>query len=167
VPEDLTLVYEWTRGDYARFWGMREHTLEEVAEIYTFLATAVTHRAYLMHLDATACGIVQTYEPAADAVGETYPVREGDVGMHFFVAPMDSRPSGLAGVLLSECVAWLFTDPSSQRIVLDPDERNDAALARFGAGGFEPNGRVQLPQKVARLCFLERKRWVEMQEPRT
>jgi penicillin G amidase len=156
VPTDLVRIHRWTRGEYARFWGMREHTLEDVAEIYTYLSTSPTHHAHLMHLDDEPCGIVQTYEPAADPVGETYPVWEGDVGMHFLVAPMEHRPSGLAGALLAECVAWVFSNPVNRRIVLEPDERNAAMLNRLSASGFEVGERVELPEKVARLAFLGR-----------
>jgi penicillin G amidase len=166
VAADLALIHRWTRGDYARFWGMGEHTLEEVAEIYAYLSTAPTHRAYLMHLDDAACGIVQVYEPATEPVGETYPVREGDVGLHFLVAPMERRPRGLAGVLLAECVAWVFTDQRRRRIVLEPDERNAAMLSRLRSAGFEVGERVQLLEKMARLSFLERHGWEEREEPR-
>jgi hypothetical protein len=159
VPGDFARIHSWTRGPYAEFWGMTQHTLDEVAEIYTFLATAESHRAYLMHLDDTACGILQTYEPSADVVGDAYPVRAGDLGMHFLVAPLRRRPSGLAAVLLAESLRWVFDDPEVGRVVVDPDERNAAGLRRFAAGGFVIGQPVPLPHKVARLGFLERGDW--------
>ena len=44
-----------------------------------------------MVLAGTPVGIFQTYEPAADPIGEFYPVRDGDFGIHLFMAPARSR----------------------------------------------------------------------------
>jgi hypothetical protein len=41
-------------------------------------------------------------------------------------------------------------------VVAEPDARNDRAIARFVRTGFELGPQVRLPDKPARMVFLER-----------
>ena len=85
---DLDLVHGWVTQERAEFWGMTDHTREEVGEVYAYLDSLSTHHAYLVHEVAAAPGdavpvaIFQTYEPQHDPVGEAYAVQEGDLGVH-------------------------------------------------------------------------------------
>lgn len=51
---DLDLLHTWVTQERARFWGMTDHTREEVGEVYAYLDSLETHHAYLVHerLDA-------------------------------------------------------------------------------------------------------------------
>ena len=51
---DLDLLHTWVTQERARFWGMTDHTREEVGEVYAYLDSLGTHHAYLDHerLDA-------------------------------------------------------------------------------------------------------------------
>ncbi len=158
VPEtDLDLIYGWVTQERARFWGMLDHSRDDVLEIYQYLASLSTHHAYLVYRDDQPVALFQTYEPAADPVGHCYEVQPGDFGIHFMMAPPIEGPQpGFTGRVLSVAIAYALENPEVQRIVVEPDARNDRAIARFVRASFELGPEIELPEKRARLAFLHR-----------
>ncbi|MER7456843.1 GNAT family N-acetyltransferase [Micromonospora sp. NPDC126480] len=153
---DVDLVHGWVSQERARFWGMREAGRERVAEIYRYLDSLPTHHAWLALRDGAPAALFQTYEPAADPVGEVYEVRPGDHGVHLLIGPPARPVPGYTGRLLGALVAFVFAEPARRRIVAEPDARNEKALARLRRTGFVDGPLVDLPGKRARLMFLDR-----------
>lgn len=158
-PSDVDLIYRWVTEERAQFWGMRAHTRDYVLEIYEYLDSLATHHAYLVQLDGRPVAIFQTYEPAADPVGEFYDVQPGDFGIHLMMGPPDGgqRP-GFTGAIMRVLIDHVLANPAVQRIVVEPDARNAKAVARFVRAGFELGPELQLPEKPARLAFYRRAR---------
>ncbi|MFE0698710.1 GNAT family N-acetyltransferase [Streptomyces sp. NPDC058872] len=164
-PEgDAPLIHGWVNEERARFWGMLGTTLEQVREVYGHLDSLTTHHGYLVDRDGEPVALLQTYDPAADRVGECYPVRPGDIGLHLLIAPGLAPEPGFTGRLLIAIVAFSFKD--HHRIVVEPDAANEKAVARMRRAGFELGPEVVLPEvdlpevfipeKRARLAFLSR-----------
>ncbi len=153
---DADLIHAWVRQERARFWGMRDAGRDRVAEIYRYVDSLPTHHAWLALRDGAPAALFQTYEPAADPVGEVYEVRPGDHGVHLLIGPPTRPVPGFTGHLLGALVAFVFADPEHRRIVAEPDARNDKALARLRRTGFVDGPLVDLPDKRARLMFLDR-----------
>lgn len=145
------LLYDFVTRPHTRFWGMSDYPREKVREVYEFLDSLDTHHAYLMLLDERPIGIFQTYQPEHDPVGERYEVRDGDIGMHVLFAER-----GLASVFGPSLAEFLLADPTRQRIVVEPDVRNDAALRRLQTWGFTLANEIDMPDKRAQLAFLTR-----------
>lgn len=133
---DLDLVHRWVTEPRARFWGMTEASRNEVREIYSWLQEQDHLAAYLIDLDGVPVGMVQTYDPFVDEIGEYYDRRAGDLGVHLFLADSPAR----AGV---------------RRLVAEPDTANEPSVARFRSLGFSDGSTVQLPHKVARFLFVD------------
>lgn len=154
---DLDLIYEWVTQERAKFWGMLDADRDRVLEIYTYLDSLSTHHAYLVHRDDRPIALFQTYEPAHDPVGECYDVQPGDFGIHLLIGPVDGAAEpGFTGHLVSALLTFALADPGRERIVAEPDARNDKAIARLLRTGFEPGPEIDLPDKRARLLFLSR-----------
>ncbi|MEU6076732.1 GNAT family N-acetyltransferase [Micromonospora sp. NPDC047074] len=153
------LVHGWVTEPRAAFWGMGSHSVDDVREIYEFVDSLDTHHAYLVTLDDTPIGIFQTYQPEADPVGERYPVQDGDVGMHLLLAPGNRPPKGLTDAVGPALARFLFSDPTRQRIVVEPDVRNHRALQRLEREGFTLDAEIDMPDKRAQLAFLSRERF--------
>jgi hypothetical protein len=112
--------------------------------------------------------LFQTYDPAEDRVALCYEVRPGDVGVHLLLAPASgSSEPGFTERLTAVLLTHLLADPGLRRIVVEPDARNEKAIARLLRTGFEPGPEVllpaidlpddvRLPAKRARLAFLRR-----------
>ncbi|MEV4536400.1 GNAT family N-acetyltransferase [Asanoa sp. NPDC049518] len=150
---DRDLVHGWVSQPRARFWGMTEHSPEVVQEVYEFVDGLETHHAYLMRLAGKPIGIFQTYEPAADPIGEYYEVREGDFGIHLFLAPADPPVPGFTGAVAVALLRFAFAHPGTKRIVIEPDVRNERALLRWRRLGFVFDAVVTTPEKTAQLAF--------------
>jgi hypothetical protein len=153
------LVHGWVTEPRASFWGMGSYSVDDVREIYEFIDGLPTHHAYLIMLDDAPIGLFQTYQPEADPVGERYPVRPGDVGMHLLLAPGNRPPRGLTTAVGPALARYLFSDPTRQRIVVEPDVRNQRALDRLEREGFTFGDEIDMPDKRARLAFLTRARF--------
>ncbi|MGY1848176.1 MULTISPECIES: GNAT family N-acetyltransferase [unclassified Blastococcus] len=153
---DAPLVHSWVREERARFWGMTDHTEDQVRDVYAFVDSLPTHHAYLVSVDDAPVALLQTYEPAADPVAETYPVQDGDLGVHLLLAPARSREAGFTARFVAALAAVLLANPAVRRVVVEPDAGNELALDRVRRTGFELGPEVDLPEKRARLAFLSR-----------
>jgi len=165
VPgEDIGLVFEWVKQPRAKFWGMTEKSQEEVLEIYEFLDSLETHHAFLALLDGEPLALFQTYEPLHDPVGEAYPAREADIGMHLLLAPATRPIPHFTPRLGTSLIKYMFSLPGKDRIIVEPDSRNAKALRRLEATCFELGPIIQLEEKEAQLGFLTREDFDGIQE---
>ncbi|MDH6215196.1 GNAT family N-acetyltransferase [Streptomyces pseudovenezuelae] len=167
-PADADVVHAWVGEERAAFWGMTGLTRDQVAEIYAHMAGLDTHHAFLVVKDAEPVALLQTYEPEADRVSECYEVRAGDIGIHVLLAPAgaDGALAGWSAALLGAVATYVLKTLDRPRVVVDPDVRNEKAIARFLRLGFEPGPvvvlpeidlpDVHLPEKKAQLAFLAR-----------
>ncbi|MDT7842518.1 GNAT family N-acetyltransferase [Streptomyces justiciae] len=165
---DAGLVHGWVREERAAFWGMNGLTEDQVADIYAHMDTLATHHAYLLEKDGEPVGLLQTYEPEADRVSECYAVEPGDIGVHLLLAPPEAAGarSGWSSALLGAVATYVLVVLDRRRVVVDPDVRNEKAIARFLRQGFVAGERVvlpeidipdvYLPEKHAQLAFLRR-----------
>jgi len=166
---DAELIHGWVSEERASFWGMNGLTRDQVADIYAHMDTLDTHHAFLMLKDGTPAALLQTYEPEADRVSECYDVQPGDIGIHLLLAPPTATGgprSGWTAGLVAAVTAYAFRTLDRRRIVVDPDVRNEKAIARFVKQGFDAGSAVvlpeidlpdvYLPEKRAQLAFLRR-----------
>lgn len=154
---DADLVHGWVTDERARYWGMVDHTRDQVREIYAYVDSLTTHHAFLACRDGEPVALFQTYDPAADPVAECYDVEPGDFGVHLLIAPADGAAErDFTGSLLIALVGHAFSDPATLRVVAEPDIRNDKAVARLVRAGFVLGPEIDKPEKRARLAFLSR-----------
>ncbi|MEU4426550.1 GNAT family N-acetyltransferase [Actinoplanes sp. NPDC024001] len=155
--EHAAVVHEWVVKPRNRFWGMADHTVEQVREIYTFVDGLEAHHAYLLLLDDGPIGVFQTYEPSQDPVGECYDVRPGDFGMHLLLDASGRDLPHLTSAVFPVLMRHLFADPAHQRIVAEPDVRNERMITRLRREGYTLGDQIDLGHKRAQLTFLERR----------
>ncbi|MFG3251356.1 GNAT family N-acetyltransferase [Streptomyces sp. NPDC048187] len=165
---DAAVVHGWVSEERAAFWGMNGLTPHQVADVYAHLDTLDTHHAFLVAKDGEPVALLQTYDPAADRVGECYAAEPGDIGVHLLLAPAGAegaRP-GWTAALSGALMAYVLLGLDRTRIVVDPDVANEKAVARFLKQGFTAGPAVvlpevdlpdvYLPEKKAQLAFLRR-----------
>lgn len=156
---DVDLIHGWVSEERARFWGMTDHSREQVLEIYEYLDSLSTHHAYLVHRADEPVALFQTYDPQADPLGECYEVQPGDCGIHFLIGPADGGTTpGFTGRLFQAFIAFVLADPALHRLVVEPDARNEKAIERLVRAGFELGPEIDKPEKRARLAYLRREK---------
>ncbi|QGV81278.1 GNAT family N-acetyltransferase [Streptomyces ficellus] len=153
---DAELLHGWVSEERARFWGMRGAGPDDVREIYAHLDSLTTHHAFLAYHDGEPAALFQTYEPAADRVGECYDVREGDIGVHLLMAPADTPVPGFSRHMVSVLVSFALT--GHERVLAEPDAANAKAIALLERSGFERGPEVVLPEIVLPEVHLPEKR---------
>lgn len=156
---DAAMLHGWVTEERAGFWGMTDCDEARVREIYEYIDEQEHLAAYLFVVDGTPVGILQTYDPEVDEIGEWYDRQPGDVGVHLLLAAVPER-AGRTAEVVAAGLAFVFGLPGCTRIVLEPDARNAPSLAlmeRIGAvRGPLVDMRTSIMEKPAQFYFLER-----------
>jgi len=153
--EDAGLLHRWVTHPKAAFWLMQHATLGEVAAEYAAITARPGHDAVIGSADGEPVFLMERYDPRHE-LAEVYPVRPGDVGMHFLVAPTGTPVPGFTRSVILAVLDLLFADPLTHRVVVEPDARNTAVHVLNAYAGFEVAAKVRLPHKEALLSFCTR-----------
>lgn len=143
---------------------MTHLSLDEIEDYFATVAASATQDAFIgLHEDQPAF-LAERYDPRHDPVGETYPVQPGDVGMHFLLPPAERPLRGFSRAVLVTVMDALFTQPSTRRVVVEPDVRNEAVHALNAVVGFRVRATVSLPDKQALLSTCTREEYLAARE---
>lgn len=160
--QDAALLHAWVTHPKSAFWLMRDATLDDVRREYDSIAARPDHDAFLgLHADRPSF-LMERYDPATELAAEPAGVpsfRAGDVGMHFLVAPTATPIHGFTRAVIRTVMAFLFADPETTRVVVEPDVRNTAVHTLNASVGFEVLGTISLPHKDALLSTCTRERY--------
>ncbi|HKX39863.1 MAG TPA: GNAT family N-acetyltransferase [Burkholderiaceae bacterium] len=160
LETDIPLMHRWFAMDYASFWGMQHKTEREVRDVYAALLGSGHAMAYTGLWRERPAFLLECYDPAHDELGRHYPVRHGDVGMHFFVGPPEAPVSGFTRNVFRALMRFVFERLQAHRVVVEPDARNDKVHVLNREMGFAYERYVQLPEKLAALAFCTRESFV-------
>lgn len=153
---DAAVLHSWMRRDYARFWGMTAASQAEVAAEYTRIAADPHHQAWLGREEGVPVFLMESYAPAHSPLAGHYPVLPGDVGMHLLAGPPDHPRPGFTTAVFGSVLDFLFADPRTERIVVEPDVRNTKIQTLNARLGFLPAREITLSDKQALLSFCTR-----------
>ncbi len=159
IPEDVALVHDWVSRSYARYWGMQDKSREEVADAYREILRPPGSQVFIGVLDGHPVFLMEWYRPAEDPIGKYYDVRPGDHGMHVLVAPTERPIPQFTWHVFTVILDFMFNDPSVERIVVEPDVRNEKIHRLNRRAGFEYQRILQLPKKTAYLAFCTRSQY--------
>ncbi|WP_091108343.1 GNAT family N-acetyltransferase [Micromonospora citrea] len=150
------LLHRWVTHPKAAFWLMQDADVARVAEEYRRIAAHPHHDAFLGLHDGRPAFLAERYDPARVELVGLYDAADGDVGMHFLCAPADTPVHGFTHAVITTVMTWLFADPATRRVVVEPDVRNTAVHALNAAVGFTVVGRIAKPEKDALLSVCTR-----------
>lgn len=156
LTDDIAGLHRWFTMDYAHFWNMQQLSLDATRQFYADMLASAHGGAYLGLCDGQPAFVVECYDPAQEPVGTHYAVRATDIGMHFFVGPADTPVRHFTRDVLRHVMAFTLYTLGAQRVVVEPDARNDKVHALNRAVGFVYDRQIQLPQKTAWLAFCTR-----------
>lgn len=157
LPEDLSLIHAWITAPKATFWDMQGHSPEQIQAFYLELQTSAYAQCYLGFHNDKPTFLMECYDPRYDTISDHYDVAEGDRGMHFLIAPADTPLSGFSVQVITTILAFMFEDPATRRIVVEPDINNRKIHPLNQRVGFIYDHEIQLAEKTAHLAFCDRK----------
>ena len=157
LARDLDLLHAWVTHPRSAYWMMQDACRENVRVEYAGIAVDPHHHAWLGRVDGRPSFLAETYDPAHSPLAGLPEVRPGDLGMHVLVAP-PTGPAvpGLTTAVFDAVMEHCFADPGVQRVVVEPDARNDKIRAKNVAAGFVELREVPLPGKTAMLSVCTR-----------
>ncbi|AEE47182.1 GNAT family N-acetyltransferase [Cellulomonas fimi] len=160
--DDLDTVHAWVTQPHTGFWGLGGLTRAELRDTYAFVDALPSHHAFVLRRDGLPVALLQTYEPEHDPVGAHYAVEPGDVGVHFLLGARGRPTPRFSTLLMGAVLDALLEPPAARRVVIEPDVRNERAVARAVRQGFTLGPVVDLPDKRAQLAFLGREQWASL-----
>ncbi|MFF6995219.1 GNAT family N-acetyltransferase [Streptomyces sp. NPDC008313] len=156
---DAGPLHRWVTHPKSAFWMMGDARVEDVERVYMAIAAHEHHDAFLGLLDGEPVFLMERYDPRYVELPGLYDPEPGDVGMHFLVAPADTPVHGFTRAVITAVMTYLFDDPATRRVVVEPDVRNTAVHALNEAVGFVPEREIEKPEKTALLSFCTRERF--------
>ena len=156
-PErDLPVLHAWLTQPRASAWHLVGASEEIVATEYRRMAEEPSETAWLVHENGYPLALVETYDPACSPLAGVFPVRDGDAGLHLFLAPTSEPVRGTTGAVMAAALDLLWADPVVQRVLVEPDVHNHAVRAVNRKAGFRELADVVLPDKTGCMSVLER-----------
>lgn len=161
LVQHLDLLHAWVTHPRSVYWQMQDATREDVRSEYERIAADPHHTAWLGTVDDEPAFLAEHYDPALSEYGVSelashHEMRPGDVGMHVLVAPTDTPRHGFTDAVFAAVLRHLFADPTVERVVVEPDVRNEAIRAKNVSAGFIEVREVPLSTKTAMLSTCTR-----------
>ena len=137
LERDLGRLHAWLGSDHVKpYWQLdlplpafRDHLAETLADDHL--------TPYVGCLDHVPMSYWECYWAADDDVANHYDADPTDQGVHLLIGPPEYLGHGYARALLRAVVAMQFRHPETDRVVAEPDARNERAIRVFEECGFE------------------------------
>lgn len=163
ITDHLALVHHWMQEPHVAPWWGLAGPVEDVGAYLAAQDDAPHLQAWIASVDRQPFAYVETYlageDPLADqlrAAGSAVELGATDRGWHLLVGNPAELGTGSARLLGRAVLHHLFTDPTVQRVVCEPDARNGRMLRYCAALGHEELDRVDLPAKRAAILAVSR-----------
>ncbi|MFC4068159.1 GNAT family N-acetyltransferase [Actinoplanes subglobosus] len=157
LARDLDLLHSWVTHPRSHYWGLQGASVDRVREEYQGFLDNPHYDVWLgLDEDDTPLFLAETYDPAHSELAPHYEVRQGDIGMHVLVAPPTRKRSGVTSAVMRAVMDHCFADSRVERVVVEPDVRNDAIQRKNAEVGFVAERDVPLHGKTGRLSFCTR-----------
>lgn len=159
LDDDLPVIFEWVNQTYAiPFWQMNG-PFSFLENTYKTIKDSPFADSLIGCFDGEPICQVDIYDPFDDQVGKYYSTQPGDLGFHLLTAPgKKPLPNGTAKIVRL-FLDLFFRCPVIQRIIGEPDEKNEKANQLLNQLRFEYTGKLQMKHKTANFYILTRERY--------
>lgn len=164
LGEDLPRIHRWMNQPHViPFWNLGL-ALDKM-QLHLERAIADTHQTlYIGYLDGVPMSYWESYWTKDDIIANCYQPHPEDQGIHLLIGEPDYLGKGYALPLLKAMTAFQLQHLPTQKIVTEPDIRNQKMIHIFERCGFEFQREIALPDKQAALMFCSRDRFMEKWE---
>lgn len=158
LNQDFPLLYKWMHEPHViQQWQMDKPELE--LKVYFERMSVDDHqRLYIIQINDRDIGYLEIYEAARDRLGLYYSADSSDFGWHILFGETDVVGQGHFRAVMRMMSYFIFENSSAKKIVGEPDENVKSYSYVEKEIAFEPQCKIQLPEKVAVLyhCFREK-----------
>ncbi|MCV9928625.1 acetyltransferase [Flavobacterium sp. LS1R49] len=161
LDTDIDFLHQWVTKPYATYWGMEKFSIDEVKAAYQEIAEMPSHDAYIGILNDKPIFLMERYLASNDLIANYYDAHENDFGMHILVGPPEHQIPNFTWNVFSTIMDFIFTNDSVNRIVVEPDTRNEKIHTLNKRAGFVYHKVIELPHKTAHLAFCTKDQYQE------
>lgn len=156
MERHLKTIHKWMNEPHViPFWQLNGPVPK--FEKHLEKALADRHQTLYMGLvDGFPMSYWESYWTIDDVVGKHYTPHHADQGVHLLIGETDFLGKGYSSVLLQAMTDFQFQHPQTEKIISEPDIRNDKMIHVFQKCGFEPQKEIELEDKRALLMFCYR-----------
>jgi len=161
LERDLGRLHAWLGSEHVKpYWqhdlplpAFRDRLAEKLADDHL--------TPYVGCLDHVPMSYWECYWAADDDVANHYDADPSDRGLHLLVGPEEYLGRGYALPAMRAAVAMQFRHPETDRVIAEPDARNERVVHVFEQCGFEQRTefRFEEAEKDAVLLVCERERF--------
>lgn len=159
LERDLERLHAWLNSEHVLPYWQLNDPLPEFRETLSEKIEDEHMTPYVGYLDHVPMSYWESYWAAEDEIAEYYDAEPADQGIHLLIGPSEYLGHGYAEPLVRAVTEMQFCHPETDRIVTEPDSRNERVIHVFEQCGFEPQRKLDLPEKDALLMICERDRF--------
>jgi RimJ/RimL family protein N-acetyltransferase len=155
--EEAARLVGWMSRPHVREFWEQDWPAERWNQVLAAQQAGDYTRPYLVTEADRPVVYLELYRTSRDVVSRCYPAQPHDLGLHLAVGDLPDTGRGLARALLQELLpALLRADPACDRIVVEPDARNEPARKMFSRAGFILLAERDLGHKQAAIMVHDR-----------
>lgn len=170
LEKDLAWIFKWVNMPYAKkFWQM-QGSLKELTQYYQRQKEENITSSFVVCDGICPIAVFEVYQALRTELAQKYEARPQDYGIHLLMAPYDElirlKPlvNKISEKVLFTIIDMLFTFNSVNRILAEPDVRNNYAHKLAEKAGFEYRGDIQLTDKIARFYMLSKEQFIKLKQ---
>ncbi|RVU91727.1 GNAT family N-acetyltransferase [Flavobacterium columnare] len=159
IQTHIPIIHDWVNREYAQYWGMIGKSCNEIKNEYEKI---IQHsEVFLGQVNGEISFLLEKYNPKNDPISDYYKVKDHDCGIHVIVAPTNNPIHQFTWNIFTSIMKFVFSDLTIERIVVEPDIRNEKMFKICHRIGFKDDKIVELPHKTARLSFCTRRQFIK------
>ncbi|MFK7030644.1 GNAT family N-acetyltransferase [Flavobacterium oreochromis] len=159
IPIHIPIIHDWVNREYAQYWGMIGKNVDEIKNEYEKI---IQHsEVFLGKVNGEVSFLLEKYNPKKDPISDYYKVKDHDCGIHVIVAPTNKPIHKFTWHIFTSIMKFIFSDLTIERVVVEPDIRNEKMFKICHRIGFKDGKIVELPHKTARLSFCTRRQFIK------
>ncbi|MBT2571531.1 GNAT family N-acetyltransferase [Planococcus sp. ISL-110] len=163
--QDVEMIHTWMQEEHIHpFW----HLNTPIEQFRNHLEKALedSHQTlFIGCLDDVPMSYWESYWVKGDILEKVYHSSPFDQGIHLLIGEREYLGKGYALPLLQEMVRFQFQQKNTEKVMTEPDIRNEKMIYVFKKCGFTAICPVDLPDKTGLLMECTRevfeKRWNE------
>lgn len=159
IDRDLGRLHRWLNEPHVQPYWQRDYPLPKFRRYLEESLADDHHTPYIGHLDHVPMSYWEAYWATDDDIADYYDAKPTDQGIHLLIGPREYLGHGYATPLLRSMMRFQFQHYETDRIVTEPDVRNDTVHRVFENCGFESQRTIELETKDALLMICRRERF--------
>lgn len=155
-PYYMPLIYDWMHKEHViPQWQLNE-PMPKLLAYYEKMIVDDHQKLYFITINGRAVGYIEVYEAARDRVRLYYDIKAADMGFHILLGETDVVGKGYAKPIIRCLTDFIFQNSRARKVIVEPDSKNKPMSKILNALSYEPQGELDMPEKVAMLYFCYR-----------